>query len=279
MSVAASTREELAAYHAEIWSRCGLLAAVLGATALGVVPVWLLLVANVVAYPGVYLRIHDLGHGSPPRRLRGVARFVPVSNPIWGGTRVFADIHRLHHKYLGTDLDPWLPYYTGHPLRALFFNFIELEYTLCQFIRRRGVDRELVRNLGFNAASLVLGIALLGWLYVAHVLCQRVVHMVGIFFFNFYTHRESLTARAPIGVWCREENLRGALPLLRAIWGRDTIDGLIYHNRHHCLGQMHVPVQRYALLEDTREFSRLQRTWPVAEVVVLEASVVGGPAR
>jgi hypothetical protein len=227
---------------------------------------WLLLFANLVLYPEIYLRLHDIGHATAAKHFGLAARFVPVSNPIWGGARVFATIHREHHRHLGTDSDPWLPYYTGHPLRALFFNFIEPEYSCREFIRRHGIDRELAANIAFNLVGLTLGLLAFQWLYVIHVLWQRTVHMVGIFFFNFYTHRETLSARAAIGTWERAEELKAWLPLFRLLWGRDTVDGLVYHNRHHCRGQQHIPVRSYRQLADTGDYSEHIPSWPIANV-------------
>jgi hypothetical protein len=229
-------------------------------------PLWILLPVNLVLYPEVYLRVHDIGHATSPRLMGLAARFIPVSNPIWGGTRVFAAIHAEHHKHLGTNKDPWLPYYVGYPLRALFFNFIEPEYSFREFVRRRGIDGELALNVLYHLACLAAGLFLFAWVYLAHVLTQRVVHMTGIFFFNFYTHRATLSASAPIGTWERERDLRPVLPLLRAIWGRDTIDGLIYHNRHHCLGQQHIPVHNYRHLVDSGVFTRFHETWPITQI-------------
>jgi hypothetical protein len=57
------------------------------------------------------------------------------------------------------------------------------------------------------------------------------------------------------------------LPLLRLVWGRDTIDGLVYHNRHHCLGQQHVPVQNYKYLTDTGVFNRSVPQWPIPSIL------------
>jgi hypothetical protein len=90
--------------------------------------------------------------------------------------------------------------------------------------------------------------------------------MVGIFFFNFYTHRETLSARAPIGTWERAEELKSWLPLFRLLWGRDTIDGLVYHNRHHCRGQQHIPVRSYKHLVDTGAYSLAIDAWPIASI-------------
>ncbi|MFZ5894799.1 MAG: hypothetical protein ACOY0T_27300 [Myxococcota bacterium] len=267
-----ASRTELARYDRIILLRCALTFAALVLYAQGFAPLWALLLANLVLYPEIYLRIHDIGHAAPSRRFGLAARFVPVTNPIWGGTRVFATIHREHHEHLGTDLDPWLPYYTGHPLRALFFNFIEPEYSFREFVRRTGVDRELALNVAYNIVCAAAGIVVFQWAYVIHLFAQRVVHMLGIFFFNFYTHRASLSASAPIGTWERAEELRSVLPLLRGLWGRDTIDGLIYHNRHHCRGQQHIPVRNYHQLSDTGEYTRAIREWPVPAVQKLADS-------
>jgi hypothetical protein len=253
------TRPETARYQATIALRSGATFAAMVLCYLGHVPVWGLLIANLALYPEIYLRVHDIGHSCAVGRLGLVARFVPVCNPLWGGTRVFAVVHAEHHAHLGTDRDPWRPYYVGHPLRALFFNFIEPEYSLRSFIRLRGVDREIVMNVLYNAACLIAGLVVFQSVYIIHLVSQRIVHAVGIFFFNFYTHRATLSSSAPIGTWERRDDLRAILPLLRAVWGNDTIDGLIYHNRHHCIGQQHVPVRGYKYLTDTGVYRRVDR--------------------
>jgi len=89
--------------------------------------------------------------------------------------------------------------------------------------------------------------------------------MTGIFFFNFYTHRATFSANAAIGTWDREKDIGRLLPVLRGVWGRG-IDGLVYHNRHHCLGQMHVPVQNYRYLTDTGRFTNYCDEWPITEI-------------
>jgi hypothetical protein len=264
-----STPDDLAMYHRAIELRSAVTFVAMVLCHYQLLPLWGLLLANVVLYPEIYLRIHDIGHGSTPARYGLAARFVPVSNPIWGGTRVFALVHREHHKHLGTDHDPWLPYYTGHPLRALFFNAIEPEYSFVQYIRLYGVDRELVFNVAYNVACLVAGLVFFPGTYLVHLLSQRTVHAVGIFFFNFWAHRETVSARASIGAWEREHELRGALPLMRVVWGRDAVDGLIYHNRHHCLGQQHVPVQNYKHLADTGRYTQFHDAWPIRTISLM----------
>lgn len=261
-----STDRDRLMCHRAIVIRSGLTFSAMLLCYLGHAPWWALFLVNAVLYPEIYLRVHDIGHASAPARFGWSARFIPVTNPIWGGTRAFALVHREHHAHLGTNDDPWLPYYAGHPLRALFFNFIEPEYSCRQFIRRYGVDSELIANVAYNLVCLAGGVFFFRHVYLAHLLGQRVVHALGIFFFNFYTHRATLSASAPIGTWERAAELAPHLPVLRAIWGRDTIDGLIYHNRHHCLGQQHIPVQNYKHLADTGTYTRLEVAWPLAEI-------------
>jgi hypothetical protein len=268
-----STEADVAAYHREIWLRSAAILATLLLCHVGWLPVWALVLANIALYPGIYLRVHDIGHGVPVVRYGIGARFVPVAHPIWGGTRVFAHIHNFHHSYFGTDHDPWLPYYTGHPLRALFFNLIEPEYSFVQFLKRRGWDRELISSMVVHVAVFALGLALFGGLYLFHAVIQRLVHMTGIFFFNFYTHRETLSADAAIGNWEREGELQRLLPLFRRIWGAHVVDGLVFHNRHHCIGQTHVPVQHYKHLPDTRRVSRFLDEWPIRAIVQLDGGV------
>jgi hypothetical protein len=261
-----ATRRELDAYHRIIALRSAVTFAAMALYHFDYLPLVALILANLVLYPEIYLRIHDIGHSSAPRALGLAARFVPVTNPIWGGTRIFATVHREHHQHLGTDRDPWLPYYTGHPLRALFFNFIEPEYSCLQFVRLNGLDREFSLNISYNVTCLTLGGAVFQWSYLTQLVIQRIVHATGIFFFNFYTHRETLSARAPIGTWERADELGRALPVLRLLWGRDTIDGLVYHNRHHCLGQQHIPVRSYKNLTDTGAYTQSITSWPIASV-------------
>ena len=266
VSTLRSSTDDLTMYHRAIVLRSAATFAAMLLYDYGYLPLWGLVLANVMFYPAIYLRVHDIGHSAAVNRFGWAARFVPVANPIWGGTRVFAAVHKEHHKHLGTDRDPWLPYYMGHPLRALFFNLIEPEYSLREFMRRNGVDRELVRNIAFNVAALITGVTMLQWTYVIHLINQRIVHGIGIFFFNFYVHRETLSASAPIGTWEREEELRSVLPLFRLMWGYDTVEGLIYHNRHHCLGQQHVPVQNYNRLQDTGIYTQFHDAWPIATI-------------
>jgi len=261
-----SSAEDLTMYHRAIVVRSAATVAAMLLYYYGYLPLWGLVLANVMFYPAIYLRVHDIGHSAAVTRFGWAARFIPVANPIWGGTRVFAAVHKEHHKHLGTDRDPWLPYYIGHPLRALFFNLIEPEYSLREFVRRNGVDRELIQNIVFNVAALITGVTMLQWTYVIHLINQRIVHGIGIFFFNFYVHRETLSANAPIGTWEREEELRSVLPLFRLMWGYDTVEGLIYHNRHHCLGQQHVPVQNYNQLQDTGIYTQFHDAWPIATI-------------
>lgn len=253
-----STSQEIRMYHWEIAWRATVLLAAVALCDYMYLPLWCLILVSVVIYPGIYLRVHDIGHSIPATRFGIVARWIPTVNPIWGGTRVFARIHSEHHRFLGTRLDPWRPYYVGHPLKALLYNFIEPEVNCFAYIKRYPVDLELRLNVAFNMCLLAIGIGMFEWVYLLDIFILRTIHAVAIFLFNFYTHRESFQASAPVGAYERENDLKAILPYLRLIWGCDLVDGLIYHNRHHCLGQVCVPVQKYRLLVDTGVYTQFQ---------------------
>jgi len=235
-----------------------------------VVPLWALIVANVLFYIRAYLRMHDLCHAFSTKGW--VVRFVPTAlfaNPVWGGVSAFITTHVQHHQYLGTNQDPWLNYYAGHPLRALFFNMIEPEHNLYNYIKQGRADRKLFENLAFDVARHTLNICLFQWAYLTHVLIQRICHGLGVYLFNFWPHRETWTRNAPLGSFNRERELRAWAPLLRLFFGQVLVEAGMYHNRHHVLGQMLEPSHRYRDLSDEGGYTRFHQHWPLPSVQFL----------
>ncbi len=236
----------------------------------GIVPLAALIAVNVLFYIRAYLRMHDLCHAYSTREW--TLRFVPTAlfaNPVWGGTAPFITTHVQHHQYLGTDQDPWLNYYAGHPLRALLFNMFEPEHNLYNYVRERGVSRQLAANLAFDVARHALSLVLFQGAYLTHVLIQRLCHGLGVFLFNFWPHREHWTANAALGSFNRERELRPYAGALRLFWGRAMVEAAMYHNRHHIRGQMLEPSHRYRLLSDHGPYTRFNDNWPLATVQTL----------
>jgi hypothetical protein len=230
-------------------------------------PLWGLVLANVLFYIRAYLRMHDLCHAFSTRGL--LIRFVPTAlyaNPVWGGVAPFITTHVQHHQYLGSNLDPWLPYYTGHPLRALLFNMIEPEVNLKNYVVQRGWSRPLLENLVFDLARHALNLFVFQGAYLAHVLIQRICHGLGVFLFNFWPHRETWSAAAPLGCWNREREIRPYAWLAQLCFGRALTEAAMYHNRHHVLGQIREPSHRYALLSDEGTYTRFNHDWPLRSV-------------
>ena len=247
------------------WSALTYLAMVL--YYLEVIPLAGLVAANVLFYIRSYLRMHDLCHAFSTKNW--VVRFLPnalFANPVWGGVEPFITTHNQHHKYLGTDQDPWLPFYAGHPLRALFFNMIEPEVNLYNFIRQRGVSRQLRQNLVFDVSRHGLNLLVFGAAYLTHMIVQRLCHGTGVFLFNYPMHRESFSRSAPLGSWNREREVAPFAPLARWLFGQALVDAAMYHNRHHIVGNILVPSHRYAMLSDEGPYTRYTRAWPLAEV-------------
>jgi fatty acid desaturase len=229
-------------------------------------PWYAVLLCNIVFFPALYLNIHDLGHGASSQKIGFTAYYPLVADPIWGGLRAFRYTHYRHHRFFGTYNDPWLPYYNGHPLKALFWNFVESEYNGYQYYRAKGLDSNLITSSVINIAMLAGNFFIFGPIYWIQVLSQRCIRVLAIFFFNYYTHRSGFSAKSDFGVYDREKQLRYLLPLLRFFWGRSLINGLIYHNRHHCIKNWNVPVKHYHDLVDDHVYTPYDQGWPAKEV-------------
>jgi hypothetical protein len=235
-----------------------------------VVPLGVLIAANVLFYIRAYLRMHDLCHAFSTKGW--VVRFLPTAlfaNPVWGGVAPFITTHVQHHQYLGSNQDPWLNYYAGHPLRALFFNMIEPENNLYNFVKQGRAGRKFFENLAFDIARHTLNIVLFKWAYLTHVLIQRICHGLGVFLFNFWPHREHWTKSATIGSFNREREIRPHATLLSLFFGKALVEAGMFHNRHHVLGQMLEPSHRYKDLTDEGTYTRFNDDWPLVDVQFL----------
>ena len=237
---------------------------------LDILPLPGLIAANALFYIRAYLRMHDLCHAFSTKGR--VVRMVPTAlfgNPVWGGTTAFITTHVQHHQYLGSNQDPWLNYYIGHPLRALFFNMIEPEWNLRNFVKQGRVDRKFLENIAFDVLRHTLNIVLFQGAYLTHVVIQRTCHGLGVFLFNFWPHRERWSADATIGSFNREKEITPWAPLLRMFWGRALVEAAMYHNRHHVVGQILEPSHRYAMLTDDGIYTRYNHQWPLESVQFL----------
>lgn len=242
-----------------------------------VLPLIGLVFANVAFYIRAYSRMHDLCHAFPTSGW--AVRFLPslfFANPIWGGTRAFITTHVDHHKYLGTDRDPWRWYYTGRPIRAFFFNMIEPEVNLYNYLKRRGLSRNVAENLAFDLLFQVVNVLVFQGAYLVHLAIQRTWHGIGIFLFNFYPHRSHWSKDATIGNFNREEQVKRYAWIIRLIFGKPLLGALYYHNRHHVLGQIHIPSHQYELCSDEGDITRFTKDWPLESLEHLD---VGRAAR
>jgi len=229
---------------------------------LGRVPAWAIVVTNVLLYFSVYVSVHEIGHNYPVERLSLVARFVPLATPVWGGVRVFQETHRRHHLYFCTDADPWLSFYEGHPLKALFFNLIEPEVNAYNFMKEKGMDLELALNYSYNIACIAAGLYFFGNTYFLYFLSMRLVHGVAVFFFNFTLHRDRISPAAKYSVYSRDQLVKPLFPVVRWIWGKDVVLGYMYHDRHHSLRQWRYHPYDYETLNDLNDYSPFIKQWP-----------------
>lgn len=259
----------------QIWWRCAALYGAMIAYSYAVLPLWGLVVANVLLWFRAAGEVHDLGHAFSAKRAGWSARLFPMARPFLGGVRVFSYVHRRHHSHLGTDRDPWVKYYSGHPLKAFLWSGIEPERNLIHYVQRKGIDLALVGNLLFNLSFFVVSVALFKWAYLTHFAVQWLTHQCSSFAFNFYPHRDGFSSNAPIGTFRKDHELRQVIPLLRLVWGSFLTDALIFHNRHHVMTQGHVGGLKYHFLTDdggvNGAFTRFTKEWPIARIQRLEA--------
>ncbi len=240
--------------------------------AYNVLPLAGLIAVNLLFYIRAYLRMHDLCHAFNTKSW--VVRFLPTAlygHPVWGGTAAFITTHVQHHQYLGTNQDPWLNYYIGHPLRALFFNMIEPEHNLYNYIKQGRFDRKLAENLAFDVLRHGLNIFFFQGAYLVHMVVQRTCHGLGVFLFNFWPHRERWTADAAIGSFNREREIAPYAWFFKTFWGAAMTEAGMYHNRHHVVGQMFEPSHRYRVLSDDGGYTRYtpEQAWPLEAVQFL----------
>lgn len=259
-------------WHFQIIYRSILMYVVLVLASMAILPVWVLVITTILLYVGIYFAVHEIGHNLNERKYPLFARFIPVATPIWGGTRIFAITHYSHHMYFGTTKDPWLQYYNNSPIKSLFFNFIEPEINLYNYIKMRGIDKELSLNIGFNLLLLGTSIYFFTVYFLIYILISRLCHMTIIFLFNYRTHRSTFSHKADFGFYEREKDTKYILPVLQFIWGKALINGYMYHNRHHCLRQWSKHPMTYPDLIDTGSYSSVvdNYQWPSANIINLD---------
>ena len=234
---------------------------------LGAIPLWAYFALEILVYPDHYLRLHDLAHGFTDKQIWFAARHPMIADPFWGGMLVFKDTHLDHHRYFATDRDPWLKLYDRSPWHGAFWSLLESELFAYQYVKKHGLRAPFVREVLFHATCMAVNAILFGPVYWLHVVTLRVIRAVSIFYFNYYVHRSHLGSDAEYGVYERANDLPpGFLTLVRLLWGKDVLWGLIYHNRHHCLKYWRLQIQNYDDVRDCGQYTHYIKQWPVGRV-------------
>ncbi len=230
------------------------------------IPFWAYFLFVFVVHPPVYLHLHDLCHGFPDSQIWFSSRHPTVADPFWGGMRTIKDTHLDHHKYFCTDKDPWRRLYDGSPLDGIFWNFFESEMLAYEFVKKNGFEPVFVRGILFHLTCMVVNTVLFGPVYWLHVLILRSLRATSIVFFNFWVHRSHFSKDAEYGVYEREKDLGFILPIFRLIYGQQTLSGLIYHNRHHCMLYWNLQVKYYPQVADSGQYTIYNSTWPTRAI-------------
>lgn len=233
----------------------------------GLIPLWMYFVMMIWIYPDHYLRIHDLAHGFSDRQIWFPARHPMVADPFWGGMLAFKETHLDHHKYFATDRDPWRHLYDKSPLHGVFWSLFDTEIFAFQYVKKKGFTSAFVRDILFHVVCMIVNAVIFGPVYLMHAVTLRIIRAISVFYFNYWVHRSHLSNDAEYGVYEREKDLwPGLKTLVRLLWGKDVLSGLIYHNRHHCVKYWQLQIQFYPQVRDSGQYTAYIKQWPVKNI-------------
>jgi hypothetical protein len=268
--VSAPVRRDVLKNNLIILARAAGVFAVFVAYWKGLIPLWAYFLLEIWLYPDHYLRLHDLAHGFGDKDVWFAARHPMVADPFWGGMLAFKDTHLDHHKYFATTRDPWLRLYDKSPWHGAFWSVFESELFAYQYAKKHGLTGPFLREVAFHVACMAVNVAFFGPIYFMHVVTLRAIRAISVFYFNYWVHRSHLSSRATYGVFEREQNLwPGMSSLVRLLWGRDVLWGLIYHNRHHCTKYWKLQIQYYSIVRDSGQYTAFVREWPIPGIRAL----------
>jgi len=217
-----------------------LMYALLGASLLEWIPVWLL----VLSIPPLYIRCalsgHELMHIRKASQVPLLHRLMMIlETPVCLGYREHRDIHMRHHRDPATERDPEFFQIRGGHVRAVLGAMVSPEWSFVHYVREKGLSRELLSEATlrcgvFVAAAVVNPLAFLSyWITV-----RASVGSAAYLFHHALHYRDgshgTFTLRPP----------RALERILHLVLGREAVMILLEHPAHHEFPQVkaiHLP--------------------------------------
>lgn len=224
----------------------------LGATILGYLPPYVLVVAP-VCYARFVLGGHEVLHSKVGLDVNPLTRLMPFCQSLVVlGYEQIRDIHLRHHRYFRTKDDPedYLVTAPSH-LRALGLAFISSERHYLRWVQEKGMTMRLAVETLIRAALFVGLLWANPVVFLIYVAIMRVTVGSSEFFFHHVLHMEHLEKR---NRWVYQRMPKVWWPILRVLFGSEKVDILLVHDTHH----EHQLVSAYKLRE-ARQLIATQR--------------------
>ena len=195
----------------------------------GWLPLWTLCLSAPILIVRWLLATHELLHLRGEREVDPITRLMPLMlTPLSVGYREFLLVHRGHHLHMATPADPEYFQLRGSPLVGLLNAMSAPEQTFFRWLRREGVDAELV--IGAMLRGVLFGLLWFaaGWAFLWYWIPVRLAFGMSYFSFFYALHRrgaEHGVYRVPLPPW-------GAR-VFSVLFGREALLATTYHDLHH----------------------------------------------
>lgn len=224
-------RDERDARRYQFWTQVYAYAlyAALGSAAVGLIPVWLLVLVVPVVYFRMALALHELLHACPPSEVPRFHQLTMIfESPMCLGYREHRAIHFAHHRFASTDRDPEQYQIEGGPLRALGAAMISPERGFIGWVREHGMTRSLAADAAIRCAAFVALAVAAPRVFFVYWVALRLSVGFSSFVFHHVLHNDG----GRLGTF-RLPAPDVVLRIARMLFGTEPMLILTEHERHH----------------------------------------------
>lgn len=170
----------------------GLIHMQLAAVLTGVMPAWSLPVLLPIWMARMMIGRHELIHVRKESEVDPFTALWPVLmmvSPLSAGYREYRVLHQRHHQFMLTDRDPDAYQYRGGILAGYFHCFVSPEVTLVRWVKERGLDGQLAREVFVRALFFGAMVAVSGPVFLWYWIPLRMTYGASLFLFSYVLHR------------------------------------------------------------------------------------------
>lgn len=206
----------------------------------GLLSVELFCLFGVIALTRNFNALHEAFHADQ----RGgsfwiYGRILPIIIAPWQlGFRELKNNHIYHHRFDGKPGDPDLYLIEGSAFKAFLMALTQPEQSVFRYIKRKGLDRQLVLSLGLHGGMWVSLCVITPWsLFIIYNLVARFANTIVWWVFDYWLHQQ-YAYRFPSPL--KPFNIIAIV--WSSLFSRPNLNGVLYHYLHH----------RYPFVPDSR---------------------------